>query len=742
MTSEKELNLIKSNNNQELVLNDINEISSPKNTPQIRSIIETSPEINSKIIRARMLSPQNSKDKIDSMLEKMELNTKYFPSKESFLKKDNSDKISYSPRASHSPIVNYYAGLSHSFYSPDTDFNFNNQGDVIFNFHSNNFIRQYSNFNYSPGSFFNKQLNKSYDNNNLKYNNVNIGNNKNFGSLQERIENNINENINTIQEKSSRKNSSNEEEESNQNQELYMLSFNSDDEEKDNENEEKNDEMKNIMSIPPFIPKNYNYNYPNNKNNNYIPNKFDNYPKTFSSITHSNPKDNFNIQDDDNKIQIPYPYSNNIIDDYCYPKKGVFYNNNNYQENNNYINYVMKNKNNNNENNNNNKIKTITQQDMITTIISNNKKVKRIDPNIYLNESYEFLSHNIFQLSKDQAGCRFLQKKLEDESEIAIKYFYPAILPYLIPLTKDSFGNYFVQKIFSYINPNQIKEILTLISNNILDIGSNSHGTRVIQYLISFLNQNDLSNYFFNIIKQYVIPLLKELNGTHIIQKFLNDFPNFQDLIDDIIIVNCSSLAMHRHGCCVLQKFLESSKGEKREKLIKYLINDCEKLIIDQFGNYVIQSILLLNDVIICNKIVEIIIKNPSFYSKHKYSSNVVEKSFDYCDDNIKNKLIEILSNKEIICDLMLDPHGNYVIQKALSCAEKKVQDIMIENLTDIIPDLRNVSFGERILNRLGILYPQLIDIINPNNKDNYNKKRYYKKKGNDNYNYYYKSNK
>ena len=533
MTSEKEVNLIKSNNNQELVLNDINEISSPKNTPQIRSIIETSPQINSKIIRARMLSPQNSKDKIDSMLEKMELNTKYFPSKESFLKKDNSDKISYSPRASHSPIVNYYAGLSHSFYSPDTDFNFNNQGDVIFNFHSNNFIRQYSNFNYSPGSFFNKQLNKSYDNNNLKYNNVNIGNNKNFGSLQERIENNINENINTIQEKSSRKNSSNEEEESNQNQELYMLSFNSDDEEKDNENEEKNDEMKNIMSIPPFIPKNYNYNYPNNKNNNYIPNNFDNYPKTFSSITHSNPKDNFNIQDDDNKIQIPYPYSNNIIDDYCYPKKGVFYNNNNYQENNNYINYVMKNKNNNNnnENNNDNKIKTITQQDMITTIISNNKKVKRIDPNIYLNESYEFLSHNIFQLSKDQAGCRFLQKKLEDESEIAIKYFYPAILPYLIPLTKDSFGNYFVQKIFSYINPNQIKEILTLISNNILDIGSNSHGTRVIQYLISFLNQNDLSYYFFNIIKQFVIPLLKELNGTHIIQKFLNDFPNFQDLI-------------------------------------------------------------------------------------------------------------------------------------------------------------------------------------------------------------------
>ena len=96
-------------------------------------------------------------------------------------------------------------------------------------------------------------------------------------------------------------------------------------------------------------------------------------------------------------------------------------------------------------NNNKEKIYTIGTKDLVTTITSNNKKIKRINPKTYLNESYEYLSHNIFILSKDQAGCRFLQEKLEKEPEIATNYFYDAILPYILPLVKDPFGNYLIQ---------------------------------------------------------------------------------------------------------------------------------------------------------------------------------------------------------------------------------------------------------------------------------------------------------
>ena len=58
-------------------------------------------------------------------------------------------------------------------------------------------------------------------------------------------------------------------------------------------------------------------------------------------------------------------------------------------------------------------IPSISAADIVTAITANNKKIKRIDPNAYLNESIEYLSYNIFPLAKDQAGCRFLQEKLE-----------------------------------------------------------------------------------------------------------------------------------------------------------------------------------------------------------------------------------------------------------------------------------------------------------------------------------------
>ena len=65
------------------------------------------------------------------------------------------------------------------------------------------------------------------------------------------------------------------------------------------------------------------------------------------------------------------------------------------------------------------KLHSINESDLVTAITINNKVIKRIDPNTYLNESIEYLSYNILPLAKDQAGCRFLQDKLEKESKAA-----------------------------------------------------------------------------------------------------------------------------------------------------------------------------------------------------------------------------------------------------------------------------------------------------------------------------------
>ena len=658
--------------------------------PQIQCTTQTSPEQNSKTFRTRMLSPQTSKQKMEAMLEKMELNTKYFPSKANVCKGESSERVNFfSPKHSYTPIVNYYAGISPTstqgnmlpYYSPEQEVPFY-QCQV-------NTSNYGQNYNFSPSAIFNKGTARHYSNSSVGTNNNGEVPHK---TLQEKIEGNLNEgNANT---------SAHHDDDSEENQELYMLSFNSDDanefddaedldlKEVTQENEEKEKEVKLAEEGEK-----------NEKENQTV---------DVSKTESTTPVQKKDTTEENQKPIINY-YSN-YINNYYY---------------NNIPQYIPKSS---SYQPSASKPRTITASNLITTTTANNKKIKRIDPQTYLNESYEYLAHNIYPLAKDQAGCRFLQKKLEDEPQIATSFFYPAILPYVLPLVKDPFGNYLIQKLCYTLTPEQILQLLKILSTNILDIGANSHGTRVIQHIINFLKTPELIQYFITIIQPYVIPLLKELNGTHIIQKFNTDYPKYSNIINKIVIDNCESLATHRHGCCVLQKYLDSPDEEMKRNLINSLIDKCLVLIIDQFGNYVMQSVLLLNDVEASNAIASKLVENAAYYSKHKYSSNVVEKCFDYCDDNARKKLINVLSKAEVMNDLIVDEHGNYVIQKVLACADLKTQNEMLQNIAPMINKLKTLNFGERIISRLLVSYPQMNGMISGKK---YTKGRYNKKKNN-----------
>ena len=685
---------------------------------QIPCTTQTSPEQNSKSFRTRMLSPQTSKQKMEAMLEKMELNTKYFPSKANVCKGESSERVNFfSPKHSNSPIVNYYAGISPTstqgnmlpYYSPEQEVPFY-QCQV-------NTSNYGQNYNFSPSAIFNKGTARHYSNSSVGTNNNGEVPHK---TLQEKIEGNFNEgNVNTSAHHD-------KQDDSEENQELYMLSFNSDDANefddaedldlkevtKENEETDKPQGMKLNLSEEGDISHDF---LSSGINNNKIQkqNPPPDVSNTESSTTLSAP-----VQKQDTTQQNQKPvinYYSNYINNYYYSNISQI------------PQYIPKSS---SYQPSTAKPRTITASNLITTTTANNKKIKRIDPQTYLNESYEYLAHNIYPLAKDQAGCRFLQKKLEDEPQIATSFFYPAILPYVLPLVKDPFGNYLIQKLCYTLSPEQILQLLKILSTNILDIGSNSHGTRVIQHIINYLKTPELIQYFITIIQPYVIPLLKELNGTHIIQKFNTDYPSYSNIINKIVIDNCESLATHRHGCCVLQKYLDSPDEAMKRNLINSLIDKCLVLIIDQFGNYVMQSVLLLNDVDASNAIASKLLENAAYYSKHKYSSNVVEKCFDFCDEDARKKLIKVLSKAEVMNDLIVDEHGNYVIQKVLACADLKTQNEMLQNIAPMINKLKNLNFGERIISRLLVAYPQMNGMLSGKK---FNKGRYNKKKNNSN---------
>ena len=72
----------------------------------------------------------------------------------------------------------------------------------------------------------------------------------------------------------------------------------------------------------------------------------------------------------------------------------------------------------------------------------------------------EEIIQNCYIICKNQTGCRFLQRKIDENPKISSELIYTIISDKIRELTLDSFGNYFIQIIIKKLTINQIKELL------------------------------------------------------------------------------------------------------------------------------------------------------------------------------------------------------------------------------------------------------------------------------------------
>ena len=255
-------------------------------------------------------------------------------------------------------------------------------------------------------------------------------------------------------------------------------------------------------------------------------------------------------------------------------------------------------------------------------------------------------------------------------------------------------------------------ELWNTLSPSFEEISCDCHGTRVLQKLIELIKTPELKFLFYQLIKPRVCQLLKDLNGTYIVQKYVQlNLLEYGLKINSIIIENSAELCTDRHGCCVIQKYLETRDIYMLPGLISKLLNNFSSLITDQFGNYVIKTILFIGNPEYSNKIGENIFNKILYYSKHKYSSNAVEKCFDFCQGECLNKLIWSVQQKENLKELILNEHGNYVVQKVLSISSTKKKREMLYTIKSLFPQLKKSHFGERIVHRITSTYPNIYNL-------------------------------
>lgn len=70
------------------------------------------------------------------------------------------------------------------------------------------------------------------------------------------------------------------------------------------------------------------------------------------------------------------------------------------------------------------------------------------------------LLSNLFLIAKEQAGCRFLQQKIDDNPNFANYELYPEIHDFISEFICDPFGNYLVQKMLESLTTEKINHMM------------------------------------------------------------------------------------------------------------------------------------------------------------------------------------------------------------------------------------------------------------------------------------------
>ena len=132
-------------------------------------------------------------------------------------------------------------------------------------------------------------------------------------------------------------------------------------------------------------------------------------------------------------------------------------------------------------------------------------------------------------------------------------------------------------------------------------------------------------------------------------------------------------------------------------------------LITDQYGNYVTQHVIQHGKPEDRAKIIKIITAQLLTLSKHKFASNVVEKSIQFGTDEqrgaIVAQLTAIHSDGTSPLQLMMkDQYGNYVIRKHLISKPSAHTNLLLEKLLAQLKGAERDSFVED-------MKPQLISL-------------------------------
>jgi len=315
----------------------------------------------------------------------------------------------------------------------------------------------------------------------------------------------------------------------------------------------------------------------------------------------------------------------------------------------------------------------------------------------------------LLELAHDQNGCRFLQDQLDLRVKVHIDLVFDAVCVDVVPLAVDPFGNYLIQKLGQYGTVAQRVALVRGAAPSLITIALNVHGTRVVQKMVEVADTDEQLDMLVAAMVDRVMDLILDMNGNHVIQRCLASLPPKRaSFIYDAVRNETVRVSTHRHGCCVLQRCLDHAPEKHRGPIIAMVVHNAKALVLDPFGNYVVQYILELKHPKLTRSIARALQGSFAELSLQKFSSNVIEKCLQSGDGLAVSIVAQEITSAKSFGHLLHDPFANYVVQTLLTVGDDDEVRILLSKLQPHLKTLRSTLYGKRIHAKLLRRFPHL----------------------------------
>lgn len=186
--------------------------------------------------------------------------------------------------------------------------------------------------------------------------------------------------------------------------------------------------------------------------------------------------------------------------------------------------------------------------------------------------------------------------------------------------------------------------VLQCLEKDTFKICRDSHGTRSIQKLIEVVKLPIHFEIIRHHLKTCMVDLCYDINGNHVIQKILKTWrPLDNQFIYDAMNEQCATIACHKHGCCIMQKCIDSATENQMHQLTHAIASNTLAFVMDPFANYVVQYILKLKIDGVNAMISQKLLSQYVHFSKQKFSSNVIEKCLEYNAEATNDEIVRTI---------------------------------------------------------------------------------------------------